>query len=340
MKTIKNIINFSFIKDKTITECKELSFDVVGIGNAVVDYTILTKDLKFIDIFKLQKNTMNPISSNVFEDILQYFSTQESPIKSKNFCGSVANTINILNSNKVKSLLISSVGFDQDGNDYIKNINHNLGINIINDANTFKSLIIVTPDNSRTMCTVLDEKIVIDFDSIKQNILGVLKNTKILIIEGYLFFNSDNIDAVEKICILAKQHNIIICVCLSDENCLINNKDRILYIINHFSNFISSNEDEFNIIREDINNNILKIITMDSRGARIEYNNNKIQVSTKNNIKIIDTTGAGDAFLAGFLNVIIKNNCNFQDNEILKNAIESGNVIASKIIQKIGAGVL
>jgi sugar/nucleoside kinase (ribokinase family) len=326
---IKKLVK-KFILDFSNTKSEE--FEVFGIGNAIIDFVFFAKNDDFITKFNLQRGLMNQITQDEFKHINDYFSQGD---QTTDFCGSIANTITTLNTLGTKSLFISSVGSDKYGDLYSSYFNKNGSIATYKSLNTSKSAIIITNDGQRTMCTSINEQMFIDFDEIEIQKIQAILNAKIFIIESYLFYNDKNLDIIEKLCIFAKSSGCIITISLSDKNCVKTNKQKIINIIEKYCDIVIGNVDEINQL-DHVSSSKLVVTTMSQDGAMAKIEDAKIYQPLVKQVNVVDTTGAGDVFLAAFLHYLIKNKLLFKNPTILKKSLEYANLHASQIVSQIG----
>jgi len=194
-------------------------------------------------------------------------------------------------------------------------------------------LILITPDSERTMCTFLgiagkiNEK---DVDT------KAIRNSEITFLEGYLWDEGEPKKAFEK----AIQNSNKVAMSLSDQFCVDRHRPHFLNLVKNKLDITFANEQEilsligaknFNeIISFAKETKKLLVITRGEKGSVAIEKNEVVECESKKNLKIVDLTGAGDLFAAGFLHGKINN---FSTKESLK----KGTDMSSKIIQKIGA---
>ena len=306
---------------------------ILGIGNAIVDVLCKVDD-NFLEINSLTKSTMKLIDEIEFKKLLSLL-TIEQTISG----GSVANSIVGL------SQLVNNVGFigkvndDDLGQKYedgLKNENVNYLYSKKNESiPTGSCLILITPDSERTMCTFLGIAGKIGENDIDVNIL---KKAEIVFLEGYLWDKGEPKKAFDK----AIKNSNKIAMTLSDLFCVERHKSEFLELVRNKLDIVFSNEQEilslidsksFNdaiSFSKNLGKNI--IITRGKKGAVAINEGNVFECPAGKNLQIIDLTGAGDLFAAGYLHGVI-NNLSITDS-LLK-----GNELSSKIIQKIGARI-
>ena len=304
---------------------------VLGIGNAIVDVICKVED-KFITQNNLTKSTMKLVDETEFKKLLSTLKIEETVSG-----GSVANSIVGL------SQLGNDVGFigkvcdDDLGNKYedgLKKENvHFFYSKKKEKIPTGTCLILITPDSERTMVTFLGTAGKINENDIDTS---AVKNSNILFLEGYLWDEGEPKKAFEK----AINNSNRVAMSLSDLFCVERHKPHFLEIVKNKLDITFANEQEIMSLIDakkfdDVINfakeiNKLIVITRGEKGA-IAISKNEIQeCSAKKNLRIIDLTGAGDLFAGGFLHGII-------NKKSLKESLETGTEMSSKVIQIIGA---
>jgi fructokinase len=194
-------------------------------------------------------------------------------------------------------------------------------------------LILITPDSERTMCTFLGTAGKINENDINTN---AIKNSEILFLEGYLWDEGEPKKAFDK----AMQNSNKVAMSLSDLFCVERHKSHFLDLVKNKLDITFSNEQEImSLIGTKSFDEVIKfskqlgkliIITRGEKGATAIQGNEVIECKIQKNLKIVDLTGAGDLFAAGFLH-------GYVNNLPLKESLNKGTEMSSKIIQKIGA---
>ena len=194
-------------------------------------------------------------------------------------------------------------------------------------------LILITPDSERTMVTFLGTAGKINENDIDTN---AVKNSEILFLEGYLWDEGEPKKAFEK----AIKNSNKVAMSLSDLFCVERHKPHFLELVKNKLDITFANEQEImslinvqkfdEVIKFAKEINKLIVITRGKIGAIAIYGNEIAECSAKKNLKIKDLTGAGDLFAGGFLHGYI-------NNKSLKECLNSGTDMSSKIIQIIGA---
>jgi|TARA_B110000027_G_scaffold132694_1_gene159420 sugar/nucleoside kinase (ribokinase family) len=304
---------------------------VLGIGNAIVDVICKVNDQYLLDN-GLTKSTMKLVDEAEFKMLLSSLKIEETISG-----GSVANSI---------------VGLSQLGNDvgFIGKINtddlgqkYEEGLTKENIKYFYQKkkeisptgtcLILITPDSERTMVTFLGIAGKINEKDINEK---AVKESEIIFLEGYLWDEGEPKSAFNKAMMLAKRTAMT----LSDQFCVERHKESFLDLVKNKLDIIFANEQEIKslINAKDFNEiitfgkqlNKSLIITRGEIGSVAIVKNEVVESDSLKNLKILDLTGAGDLFAAGFLHGHI-------NNYSTKKSLDQGTEMSSKIIQKIGA---
>ena len=304
---------------------------ILGIGNAIVDVICKISD-SFLKENELTKSTMKLVDENEFKKLLKNLEIEKTISG-----GSVANSIVGL------SQLGNEVGFIGKVNDDDLGRKYSEGLNKENVKFYYKiksekiptgtCLILITPDSERTMCTFLGTAGKISEKDINENIV---KQSEITFLEGYLWDKGDPQKAFNKAISNSQQ----CAMSLSDLFCVERHKEYFLDLVQKRLNITFANEQEIKALTgaKNIKDLIsfskqvskLIVITRGENGAMAIENDKVIECSAKNNLNIKDLTGAGDLFAAGFLH-------GYVNKLSLKESLEKGTELSSKIIQQVGA---
>jgi fructokinase len=312
-----------------------MSKKILGIGNAIVDIFVKVND-DFLLKNKLKKGSMKLIEKKEYENL-----TKIIKIEKIEAGGSVANTmagIAYLNGN---SSFIGKINSDEFGKIYkesLEKINVNFAyIERHEDLPTGVSIIFVTPDSERTMCTYLGISSQLSKDDIHEN---NIKDFKIIFLEGYLWDKGVSEEMFRHVIYLAKKNKIKIAMSLSDIFCVKRHRKDFLQLLKSDLNILIGNENEINELASEKNLldsinqlkelNKLIIVTRSEKGSLAIRNNNVINCKSFKPNQILDLTGAGDLFAAGFFKA-------YADNLDIKKCLEGGSKLSAKIIEKFGA---
>jgi fructokinase len=194
-------------------------------------------------------------------------------------------------------------------------------------------LILITPDSERTMCTFLGIAGKISDKDIDEN---AVKNSELIFLEGYLWDEGEPKNALDKAMNLSTKS----AMSLSDQFCVDRHKKSFLDLVKNKLDIVFANEQEAlslidaknfdEVISFSKQLGKLIIITRGKKGSIAIQKNEVVECDSKKDLKIVDLTGAGDLFAAGFLHSHV-------NNLSLKESLEKGTEMSSKIIQKIGA---
>ena len=304
---------------------------IIGIGNAIVD-VICKVDDNFLKKNNLAKSNMKLIDESEFKKLLGSLKIEETVSG-----GSVANSIVGLSQLGDKVGFIGKVSDDDLGQKYEEGLKkenveyfYNKRREIIS---TGTCLILITPDSERTMCTFLGTAGKINKTDID---LNAIKSSEITFLEGYLWDEGEPKEAFNE----AIKHSNKIAMSLSDKFCVNRHKKSFLELVRNKLDVIFANEQEIlelidaksfdEVISFGKQLNKTLIITRSDKGS-VAINKNQIaECESQKDLKIVDLTGAGDLFAAGFLHGYI-------NKMPIQNSLKKGTEMASKVIQTIGA---
>ena len=308
---------------------------ILGIGNAIVD--VLAKvDDEFLTKNNLVKGSMKLINKFEFENL-------EKNIKIEKVVagGSVANTMAGIAYLKGSPSFIGKINSDKFGDLYKKSLEDiNVNFPYIKKSEslpTGASIILITPDSERTMCTYLGISSHLSADDISKNII---LDHKLIFLEGYLWDKGESEKMFKHAINVAKQNKVEIAMSLSDIFCVTRHKQDFYNLLKNDLNILIGNENEINELtgKKNLLDSInqlkefdkLVAITRSDKGSLAIKNNEIINCESVKVNKVLDLTGAGDLFAAGFLK-------EYLDKSDIKKCLTTGSITASKIIQKIGA---
>ena len=305
---------------------------ILGIGNAIVD-VICKVDDSFIEENNLTKSTMKLFfDENEFKQLLINLKIEKTVSG-----GSVANSIVGLSQLGDKVGFIGKVSDDGFGCKYEEGLKKENVEYFYSkkkeELPTGTCLILITPDSERTMCTFLGTAGKINEDDISSE---VIKKSEIIFLEGYLWDEGEPKKAFDKAINNANK----VAMSLSDLFCVDRHKPHFLNLVKNKLDITFANEQEIKSLIEAKNFdevinfskqlNKLVIVTRGEKGAIAVNGDEVIESDIQKNLKIIDLTGAGDLFAAGFLHGYI--------NKLsTKECLEKGTEMSSRVIQQIGA---
>ena len=305
--------------------------EILGIGNAIVDVICRVKDSYLLDN-GLTKSTMKLVDEVEFKKLLSTLEIEETVSG-----GSVANSIVGLSQLGNKVGFIGKISDDNLGQKYedglIKeNVNYFYSKKK-EKISTGTCLILITPDSERTMCTFLGtagkiSEIDVDVDSVK--------NSKITFLEGYLWDEGEPKSAFDK----AIKNSNKVAMSLSDSFCVERHKLNFLDLVKNKIDITFGNEQEITSLInaknfEDVISfsqqlDKIIIITRGEKGSLAITKEEVVECNSKKNLNIVDLTGAGDLFAAGYLHGLI-------NNLTIRESLEKGTEMSVRVIQQIGA---
>ena len=308
---------------------------ILGIGNAIVDVLAKVED-EFLIKRNFIKGSMKLINKSEFEDLKKNIKIEKIVAG-----GSVANTMSGIAYLKGTPSFIGKINSDSFGEIYKKSLedinvkfpylqrNENLA--------TGASIILITPDSERTMCTYLGISSHLSDNDINEN---NIVNNELIFLEGYLWDKGISEKMFKHAINLAKKNKVKIAMSLSDIFCVTRHKEDFYNLLKNDLDILIGNENEINELTnkkkllDSISQlkelNKLIVVTRSKNGSMAIKNNEIIDCDSIKVDKVLDLTGAGDLFAAGFLK-------EYLEKSEIKKCLKTGTVLASKVIQKIGA---
>jgi sugar/nucleoside kinase (ribokinase family) len=307
---------------------------ILGIGNAIVDVICKVEDI-YLSNNELTKSTMKLVDEIEYNKLL-------STLKIENTVsgGSVANSIVGLSQLKNKVGFIGKVNDDDLGQKYEdglkkENVSYFYSKKKEN-LPTGTCLILITPDSERTMVTFLGTAGKINEHDVDVN---SVKNSEIIFLEGYLWDEGEPKSAFDK----AINNSNKVAMTLSDLFCVERHKPNFLDLVKNKLDITFANEQEITSLIDaksfdevvSFGQQIGKliIITRGEKGSIAINKNQIIECESKKDLDIKDLTGAGDLFAAGYLHGYI-------NNLTIRESLEKGTDMSSKVIQQIGARLI
>ena len=305
---------------------------ILGIGNAIVDVICKVED-NFLAENKLTKSTMKLIFDETeFKNLLSNLKIEKTVSG-----GSVANSIVGLSQLGNEVGFIGKVCDDELGSKYEDGLKQENVKYFYSkkkeELPTGTCLILVTPDSERTMCTFLGTAGKINENDVSSD---AIKKSEIILLEGYLWDEGEPKKAFEK----AIQSANKVAMSLSDQFCVDRHKPHFLDLVKNKLDITFANEQEIMSLIDaksfdeviNFSKSLSKIIvlTRGEKGAVAINGDEVVECGIKQGLKIVDLTGAGDLFAAGFLH-------GYVNNLQLKESLDKGTEMSSKVIQQIGA---
>ncbi|MDA9723462.1 adenosine kinase [Candidatus Pelagibacter sp.] len=305
---------------------------ILGIGNAIVDVICKVED-DFIAKNNLTKSTMKLIfDDKEFKDLLLNLKIEKTVSG-----GSVANSIVGLSQLGNEVGFIGKVNDDELGGKYEDGLKQENVKYFYSkkkeELPTGTCLILVTPDSERTMCTFLGTAGKINENDVSSD---AIKQSEIILLEGYLWDEGEPKKAFEK----AIQSANKVAMSLSDQFCVDRHKPHFLELVRNKLDITFANEQEIislidaksfdEVINFSKSLGKIIVLTRGEKGAVAINGDEVVECGIKQGLKIVDLTGAGDLFAAGFLHGHV-------NNMSLKESLDKGTEMSSKVIQQIGA---
>lgn len=316
---------------------KNKKYDIVGIGNAIVDL------IAEVDDSYLEKNSINKGSMSLVDyDVANRIGNEVDIVKTISG-GSVANSIVCIAQQNLKTVFIGKVNQDELGEKFAKglaeeNVEFKITKSLVN-KHTARCIILVSPDAERTMNTYLGVSQELTEEDVD---LNIIEESSILYLEGYLWDLDNAKKAIKKSISTAINSETKIAFSISDAFCVDRFREEFIDLVNNSADIIFANESEIKSLFEtnELNDAIKKCqdtkkifaVTLGDKGAKIIYKNEVVDIKAEVINKLVDTTGAGDLFAAGFLAEYLKT----QDLEL---SGKQGVKMASIIIQQFGARI-
>ena len=312
-----------------------MSKKILGIGNAIVDVFVKVDD-NFLSKNNLTKGSMKLIEKAEFETLKDTIKIEKIEAG-----GSVANTMAGISYLGGNSSFIGKVNSDEFGRIYKKSL-EKIKVNFhysekTENLSTGASIIFITPDSERTMCTYLGISSQLSKNDIDEK---HIKDHELIFLEGYLWDKGISEKMFKHVINLAKKNNTEIAMSLSDIFCVTRHRNDFFKLLMNDLNILIGNENEINELVQKDNlldsiNELKKIkkiivITRSENGSLAILNNEIIKCESIKIEKVLDLTGAGDLFASGFLK-------EYLDKSNIKRCLQTGSDLAAKIIQKIGA---
>ncbi len=314
---------------------QDKKIDLIGLGNAIVDIVVNIED-EFLEINDLQKGSMNLINSDESQRLLK-----NCKIAKKISGGSSANTVVCLAELGNNVHFVGRVKNDNFGKFFSSDIRES---NTIFDTpptnkgpSTAHSIILVSPDAQRTMCTYLGASIRFEPKDIDFNLI---KESKYLYLEGYLWDSDLAKNAFLEAAKVAKSANTRIVLSLSDSFCVNRHRESFLNLIKNYVDIVFCNENEIlslleinkldNCQKELTSLCELIVVTLGEKGSLIVNRNLTKAIEANLTGEVVDTTGAGDLYAGGFIHGLIKNYS-------LEKCGKLGSLCAGQIITQLGS---
>ena len=310
---------------------------ILGIGNAIVDVFAQVEE-NFLKENNLIKGSMKLINEEEFVKLKQKIKIEKTLAG-----GSVANSMAGISYLNGDASFIGKINSDEFGELYKKSL-EDIDVKFIYNPKkelmpTGTCIILITPDSERTMCTYLGISSQLAANDLSEkNII----DKELIFLEGYLWDKGLSEKMFKQAINFAKKNKVKIAMTLSDIFCVTRHKVDFYNLLKNDLDVLIGNENEINELtgNKNLSNSInqlillnkLIIVTRSQKGSLAIDNNIIIDCDSIQVNKVIDVTGAGDLFAAGFLKEYI-------EKSEIKKCLTTGSLMASKIIQKIGARI-
>lgn len=310
-------------------------FDVYGICNPLIDLLVNIPD-SFLQENKIDKNVMHLISDKNQQKLLSLLNEEQHSIEFASG-GSGANSMIGIAQLGGKTAFSGKIGGDNHGKIYRNKLEENGVSSFLGEGNgnTGSCLVLVTDDGSRTMNTHLGISQDLQVNDINPEIIEV---SKFLYLTGYLWDTESQKKSVYAALEVAKKTKTKVAFSLSDPFCVIRHKDDFKNLLQEYSSMVFCNQEEaFSMLETNITQEAIDILgkwtefvvlTLGDKGALISHLGQSYYIDPIST-RVQDTTGAGDAFAAGFLFGITNRYSPLESGRI-------GSALAGAVIEQMG----
>ena len=284
-------------------------------------------DEEFLTANEINKGIMTLVGEEQAEAIYEKMKT-----RAESSGGSAANTVAGIASLGGKPAFIGRVRNDALGESFAKDLN-SIGVSYETAAategkKTARCMILVTPDAERSMLTFLGACTQLDESDIDEELI---KDSNVIYIEGYLWDEPNAIAGIKKAIKIARENGVKTSFTLSDPFCVGRHKAAFLELLPEIDILFANEEEAKMLFGDEINSPCeITAITKGAAGAQVISAAGTIDVATTDVENLVDTTGAGDLFAAGFLHA-------YAQGFTLEECAQLGNKAAGEIIQQLGA---
>ena len=317
-----------------LTNKEGILYDVVGVGNALVDMIAMVDDA-FLGDNDLIKGSMALIETDRAVEL-----TERVGRTVRTSGGSGANTLAGIASLGGDVAFIGKVSDDELGRVFAEDMAA-IGVDFRSggpaaDIPTGRCIIAVTPDAQRTMNTFLGVSTLLSFDDLDAHVLGA---GAVLYLEGYLFDRDEAKDAFRRASAIAHGNGRVVSLTLSDSFCVDRHRDDFRALVRDEIDILFANEDELKSLYEtDDFDDAVQLLRRDCHIAAVTRSEKGSVIVTRDDIhavpaapvgQVVDTTGAGDLFAAGFLRGLTQG-------KDLTSCARIGAIAAAEVISHVG----
>ncbi len=313
-------------------------YGLITIGNALVDVLAKTTD-EYIAQQKeeagMEKGSMNLVDA---ERALALYDDMKEPTKMSG--GSAGNTMACFASFGGKGAYVGKVADDELGksfSDDLAEMNVDFKTSPLSGTtSTGRCMILVTPDGERTMNTFLGAAVELTPDDIDVDLIG---DAQVVYLEGYLFDPPKAMEAFIKAAREAHSAGRRVSLTLSDSFCVDRHREAFKDLVSYHVDILFANEDEIKSLYEtdDLEKAIeiaqdkcaIIAVTRGEQGSIIVKEGTRTEVTAEKVADIVDTTGAGDAYAAGFL-------YGFVERMSMEQCGRLGSIAAAEVISQMG----
>ncbi|MFO7629506.1 MAG: adenosine kinase, partial [Prochlorococcaceae cyanobacterium] len=310
------------------------SFDVVGIGNAIVDVLVQAEE-SFLDDHGLSKGTMALVDEQQAERL---YASLGPGLETSG--GSAANTLAGIAQLGGRAGFIGRVRNDQLGQIFshdIRSVGARFDTPAASDGpSTARCLILVTPDAQRTMCTYLGASVGLDPADLD---LAMVAQAKVLYLEGYLWDSEEAKAAFIAAAEVARANGGQVALSLSDAFCVERHRDSFQELVDGHVDILFANEMEitalyeansFEAAVEQVRGRCqVAALTRSELGSLVLSGERRLPIEPVKLGPLVDTTGAGDLYAAGFLH-------GFTQGQSLEDCGRLASLCAGQVVTQLG----
>ncbi len=313
------------------------SYEVVALGSAIVDMFCQVPE-GYVDKLGIRKGSMQLVGPDLAGSVIDVLGEVE--VRGG---GSAANTLVGIASLGHKVALIARTDQDDFGNQYVADLEA-VGIRVVrphdkNDLGTGRCLVMVTPDGERTMATWLGAASHLQLNDVAESVIA---DSELLYIEGYLYDLESTKAQIHAAIDVAVENGVRIALSLSDPFCVDRHREEFLALVDGPVSILFANREEAQILigKENVDEIVETLrakslrgaVTLGAVGAVAYGESGSFFVPARKVDPVMDTTGAGDLFAAGFLHGVLS-----LDRKEVEKCGRYGVVCSAEIVSHFGA---